>query len=108
MSNPVFEAKEKLYALITKALHGAMDAGDLPVCEEPPAFVVEIPADTSHGDFATNAAMVGARAFHAAPRKIAQALCDHLDLDGSGFDRVEIAGRALSTFSWAASGFPGW
>ncbi len=107
MSNPVFEAKEKLYALITKALHDAMDAGDLPVCEEPPAFVVEIPADTSHGDFATNAAMVGARAFHAAPRKIAQALCDHLDLDGSGFDRVEIAGPGFINFFLGRQWFSG-
>ena len=67
MSNPIGEASKQLEALIQNAFAAAIAAGQLP--EAPvPAFVVEIPADTSHGDFATNAAMVSARAFHSAPR----------------------------------------
>ena len=37
-----------------------------------PDFTIETPADRSHGDLATNAAMVSARAFRLAPRKIAE------------------------------------
>ena len=42
--------------------------------------------------------MAGARAFHKAPRQIAQAIVDHLNLEGSLFDRVEIAGPGFINF----------
>ena len=63
-----------------------------------PAFTLEVPADHSHGDWAANVAMVSARVFHAAPRKIAQALSDNLDLSGTFFDRCEIAGPGFLNF----------
>ena len=51
----------------------AVADGSLP--EAPlPEFIVEIPADVKNGDIASNAAMAGARAFHKAPRQIAQAI----------------------------------
>ena len=68
-----------------------MSAGTLPEAELPD-FIVEIPGDVKNGDIASNLAMAGARAFHRAPRQIAQAIVDRLDLTGSPFDRVEIAG----------------
>lgn len=63
-----------------------------------PAFTLEVPADHSHGDWAANVAMVSARVFHTAPRKIAQALSDSLDLSGTFFDRCEIAGPGFLNF----------
>lgn len=70
---------------------------------EVPSFNIEIPADRSHGDLATNAAMVSARAFHAAPRKIAEAVTSCLDLAGTNIDRFEIAGPGFINFFYAPS-----
>ena len=47
---------------------------------------------SKNGDIASNAAMAGARAFHKAPRQIAEAITAKVALDGSLFDRFEIAG----------------
>lgn len=91
MSNLIAAASQQAEGLLQKAFSTAMERGLLPQGEIP-SFTIEIPADTSHGDFASNAAMVSARAFKSAPRKIAEALCGVLDLEGSFFERWEIAG----------------
>ena len=89
--NPRKAALDTARELLTGALNAAVADGSLP--EAPlPEFIVEIPADVKNGDIASNAAMAGARAFHKAPRQIAQAIVDHLNLEGSLFDRAEIAG----------------
>ncbi len=89
--NPRKAALGAARELLTGAAKSAMSAGTLPEAELPD-FIVEIPGDVKNGDIASNLAMAGARAFHRAPRQIAQAIVDRLDLTGSPFDRVEIAG----------------
>ena len=89
--NPRKTALDAARDLLTKAACAAMDSGALPKTDLPD-FIVEIPADTKNGDVAANLAMVGARAFHKAPRQIAEAVVAQLDLTGSLFARVEIAG----------------
>ena len=89
--DPVAAAQQAAYETILKAMGQAVAAGALPA-EPAPAFVVEIPGDVSHGDFAANVAMVSARAFHMAPRKIAEAITAELDLTGTPFSRFEVAG----------------
>lgn len=74
-----------------------MAKGTLPA-EPIPAFTVEVPADTKNGDFACNAAMVSARAFHKAPRQIAQAIEEELVLEGSPFVKMEVAGPGFLNF----------
>lgn len=91
MSNLIGAASQQAEELLRKAFAEAIEKGQLPQ-EEIPSFTIEIPADTSHGDFASNAAMASARAFKSAPRKIAEALCGNLNLEGSFFERWEIAG----------------
>lgn len=63
-----------------------------------PAFAIETPADPSHGDFASNVAMVSAKAFHLPPRKIAELLCGRMDFTGTYVERVEIAGPGFINF----------
>ena len=75
-----------------------MEAGKLPAGVEVKA-TIEIPKDTSHGDYASSYAMAGARALHQAPRAIAQTIVDHLDLEGSYFQKVEIAGPGFLNFT---------
>lgn len=66
MSNIVKQTEAQLRQLIGDAFGAAIAAGELPQADIP-AYTVEIPADRKNGDMAVNAAMVSARAFHAAP-----------------------------------------
>ncbi|NLC78733.1 MAG: arginine--tRNA ligase [Ruminococcaceae bacterium] len=91
MLNPVAAAKEAAKQAVINDYSSAAKKGLLPEAELPD-FVVEIPAETSHGDFAINLALVGAKAFRLPPRKIAEALVAELSLEGTIFDRVEVAG----------------
>ncbi len=97
MSKLVQKATDDLKQAIAAAVNTAIQAGTLP--EAPlPAFTLEVPADRSHGDWAANIAMAGARAFKCAPRKIAEAITANIDLASSYFDRVEIAGPGFLNF----------
>ncbi len=97
MSKLALQATEQLQDAIGGALRKAVEKGSLP--EAPlPEFSVEIPADPAHGDWATNAAMVGAKSFHMPPRKIAQAIAENIDLAGTYFDHSEIAGPGFLNF----------
>ena len=97
MVNPILDAKNECRALVASALAAAMADGSLPEAEAP-EFNVEIPGDTSHGDLSTNAAMVSARAFRKSPRMIADAITSHIDLDGTSFEKVEVAGPGFINF----------
>ncbi len=53
-------AVQQLKKAIENAIEKAITNGELPQAETAP-FIIETPADRSHGDFATNAAMAGAK-----------------------------------------------
>ena len=89
--NPRAAALAQARTLLTDAVKAAVVDGTLPEAALPD-FIVEIPADVKNGDIASNVAMAGARAFHKAPRQIAEAITAKLQLDGSLFDRFEVAG----------------
>ena len=96
--NFVQDAMSEVESLLKNAFIKAMQDGKLPETEIP-GFTVEIPADTSHGDFASNAAMVSARAFRSAPVKIAAALKESMDFSSARYiERVEIAGPGFINF----------
>jgi len=97
MSKIVYQATNELNSTIIDAVNKAQAKGDLPQAEIP-AFSIEVPADRTHGDWATNAAMVSAKAFHLAPRKIAQLITENIVLNGTFFDRFEIAGPGFINF----------
>ncbi len=97
MSDLIKSASLQLRELINDAL-GVLVAEGVAPAEPLPSFAVEIPADKSHGDFAANTAMVCARAFKMAPRKIAELIIEKIDLAGSVFERAEIAGPGFMNF----------
>ena len=97
MSKLVQQATQELRTAIEAAMRAAIGDGSLPQADLP-AFTLEVPADRSHGDWACNAAMAGARAFRQAPRKIAESIASHLDLTPTYFDRCEIAGPGFLNF----------
>ncbi len=99
MSQLVETARQQLRGAVLAAIEGAIAAGELPKAPVP-EFALEVPGDRAHGDWACNAAMAGARAFHAAPRKIAEALTAHLNLEGTFFTKCEIAGPGFLNFTY--------
>jgi arginyl-tRNA synthetase len=65
--------------------------------------VVERPRDPSHGEWATNLAMVLARPLKRKPQEIARDLSAQIDLNAAGVERVEIAGPGFINFRIAAA-----
>ena len=97
MSKIVKKTEIELKNIIEQAVKKAVSNGDLPEAEMP-QFNIEKPANKDNGDYSTNVAMAGARAFKKAPRMIAEAIVSCIDLDGTAFDRVEIAGPGFMNF----------
>ncbi len=106
MKDIIEQTKQEVEFLVKDALGRAVAKGTLPA-EPIPAFTVEVPADTKNGDFACNAAMVSARAFHKAPRQIAQAIEEELVLEGSPFVKMEVAGPGFLNFFVSQDWFAG-
>ena len=102
MSNMIQNAKDSINGILAKAYEKAAQAGQLPSGAEL-SGTVEIPKDSSNGDFAANHAMTGARALHMAPRKIAETLIANMELEGSWFSSVEAAGPGFINFRLADS-----
>ena len=98
MSNMIQAARSQVAQLTQQAYERAAQAGILPGDVAVKA-TIEIPKDTSHGDYASSFAMAGAKAMHKAPRAIAQAIVDHMELEGSFFQKVEIAGPGFLNFT---------
>lgn len=101
--NHISSASRDVHTLVVEAIGRLVADGTFPT-EPLPDFIVEIPADRSHGDFASNVAMVCAKPLRMAPRKIAEAIAGAVILDGSPFRKVEIAGPGFMNF-YLASGW---
>ncbi len=97
MSRLVKETQTQLKNLIINAVEAAVAKGELPECELP-QFIIEKPADKKNGDFSSNIAMAGARCFRKAPRMIAESIVSNLNLEGTLFERAEIAGPGFINF----------
>lgn len=97
MSKIVKKTEIELKNIIEQAVKKAVSNGALPEAEMP-QFNIEKPANKDNGDYSTNVAMAGARAFKKAPRMIAEAIVSCIDLDGTEFERVEIAGPGFMNF----------
>ncbi len=87
---------KSLHDRVLQALAQAQNAGDLTL-EQLPEVKIEIPRDTTHGDYATNVALTLAKAARMAPRKIADILQKHLK-DDPLLDAVDIAGPGFINF----------
>ena len=97
MANLIQSAKERVSEILQSAYERAAERGQLPAGAVL-SGTVEIPKDTANGDFAANHAMTGARALRMAPRKIAEALAENAELEGSWFRSVEVAGPGFINF----------
>lgn len=89
--NYVMTAMEQASDLILKAYHQAEAQGLLPSHPFDSA-PVEVPKDIKNGDYASSFAMQAAKKLEMPPRKIAEALCANVSLEGTLFASCEIAG----------------
>ena len=71
----------------------------------PVDFVVEHPGDLAHGDYATNVAMVAAKASGTNPRELAEKIVANLAGQIEYVDRLEIAGPGFINFYLARDFF---
>ena len=105
MINMIQNAKDQVAQLAMNAYQAAVADGTLPQADVKTA-PVEIPKDTSNGDFTTTFALAATKLLRQNPRAVAQALLDHMDLEGSYFESAEIAGPGFLNFrlndSWYA------
>lgn len=97
MINTIAQAKNDIKEIVMNAIGRAVAEEKLPA-EPIPAFAIEIPNEKSHGDFSCNAALVSAKAFKQNPRKIADIIKDNAVLEGSAFDKIEVAGPGFLNF----------
>lgn len=97
MSKLVKQTQEELKERIVAAVNAAVANGELPQADMPD-FIIEKPQDKKNGDFSSNIAMAGARAYRKAPRMIAESIVSNLDLEGTLFERAEIAGPGFINF----------
>ena len=96
-SNLNEKARSEVKETVMNALGRLSGEGKLPA-EPLPPFTVEQPADSSHGDFSCNAALVSAKTFHKNPRETAGLIAEAALLDGTLFDRIEVAGPCFINF----------
>lgn len=97
-------AKQQVKETVMNALGRLVAEGKIEAVPLP-AFNVERPADVSHGDFSCNAAMASAKALKSNPRAIGQMIADAAILDGTAFEKIEVAGPGFLNFFISPSWF---
>ena len=95
--NMIQNARVQVLSLTWAAYEKAAAAGLLPegVTVKP---AVEIPKDTANGDYTTTFCLAAAKAMRMNPRQVAQILMDNMELEGSYFTSVEMAGPGFLNF----------
>jgi len=94
---------------VEKAVNKAREAGEINFVKMPD-YVLEVPREKIHGDFAANIAMLMAKEAKMAPRKIAEIIVNNLDRQGTSIEKIEIAGPGFINFylnyAWVYSVLP--
>ncbi len=104
--NAFKEAKSEIKQIIMDALGRLVAAEKIP-SEPIPAFQVTMPQDPAHGDFSANAALVSAKVLKTNPRALAGQIAEEAVLDGTGFDKIEVAGPGFLNFFLGNKWFSG-
>lgn len=98
--NVAEKVREQIQNAVAEALQQARFAGAVGLARDVTAdeITVERPKDRSHGDWATNAAMVLAKEARMAPRAIAEAVIEQINFSGTLIERAEVAGPGFINF----------
>jgi arginyl-tRNA synthetase len=85
-------------ATLKEAIVQAIVSAGITEASQLPEFIIEIPKDKTHGDFATNIAMQLSRIAKQNPKQIAEQLVAHLDKEKASIAEAEIAGPGFINF----------
>ncbi|HHY13175.1 MAG TPA: arginine--tRNA ligase, partial [Thermoanaerobacterales bacterium] len=97
MSNLINEINETIKNVIDEAVKKAYEMKELNITIIPD-YIIEIPRDKDHGDFATNIAMLLPKQAKMAPQKIAEILKEHMDTTDTYIEEIETAGPGFINF----------
>lgn len=97
MSVIVSNVRNQLFDVINKAVAQLVESGDLPAGEMR-EYKTEVPADRQNGDFSANVAMVNSKVWSMPPRKSAELIAGKIDLAGTYFENVTVAGPGFMNF----------
>jgi len=96
--DPIQKLRDGLRNLLVSALEKSREEG-LITFDSLPDFVIEVPRDEGHGDFASNVAMLMAKQARMAPRMIAEIIKGQIDRKiMPELENVEIAGAGFINF----------
>lgn len=104
--NAVKEAKTEIKHIIMDALGRLVGEEKIPA-EPMPVFQITIPQDSAHGDFSANVALVSAKALKTNPRALAALIEGSAVLDGTSFEKIEVAGPGFLNFFLGDNWFSG-
>ncbi len=97
MSKLIKTAEEQIINAVTEAINKNIADGTF-IEAEIPAFKTEIPADRKNGDYSANGAFMLSKALRMPPRKIADCILEKIDLEGTYFEKCEVAGPGFINF----------
>jgi arginyl-tRNA synthetase len=97
METVVGKLQRELKQAIAKALEKAVAEGAFQY-EQLPEIVLETPREKTHGDYATNIAMLLSRQAKLPPRKIAEAVVERMAQETGLIKKIEIAGPGFINF----------
>ncbi len=97
MSKLVKVAEEQIIKSVTDAINKNIEEGIF-LQAEIPQFKTEIPADRKNGDYSANGAFMLSKALRMPPRKIAEEVLNKINLEGTYFEKCEVAGPGFINF----------
>ena len=97
MSVIVSNVRTQLFDIINKAVSDLVESGELP-SGDIREYKTEVPADRQNGDFSANVAMVNSKVWSMPPRKSAELIAGKINLDGTYFEKVDVAGPGFMNF----------
>ena len=97
MSKLVKTAEEQIINAVTEAINKNIADGTF-IEADIPAFKTEIPVDRKNGDYSANGAFMLSKALRMPPRKIAECILEKIELDGTYFEKCEVAGPGFINF----------
>ncbi len=94
--NLVQQMQDNIKGIIDEALHSCKETGTVNFTDIP-EFVIEVPREKGHGDFACNAAMLMAKQAKMAPRQIAERIVEAIDQKNQALyiEKIEVAGAGF-------------
>ncbi len=96
--NAIETNKKNIQAIVNEALRSAQQKGLLSF-QDIPDYVIEVPREKEHGDFASNVALLMARQARMSPKAIAGIIMDEISLDKiQELEKIEVAGAGFINF----------